>query len=264
MPEGPEVATVRDELHTTIIDKTITKYHLTVHAKITGLDKLILPVKIVNVLTYGKKLLIYCENVILVASLGMTGMFVYQPETHTHIIFDLNDGVEQLCFKDTRRFGNIQITDNLQPMLDKLGPDLLAHAMNQNTWISNDKWMSLFDIPKVKRWNVSKMLLDQSLVAGIGNYLCVEILYYSGINPTRIVGTLTEEEWERMRISAHSIILLSYSYGGFTLNSYIAPSGKPGRYPAAVYGKSKDSYGNNVHKTSINKRPAYIVDKFQR
>ena len=72
------------------------------------------------------------------------------------------------------------------------------------------------------------ILLDQSLVSGIGFYLLTEILYYSKVHPLRIGNSLTKNELNAIRINSHKIMSLSYSYGGFTLKDFISPSGKRG------------------------------------
>lgn len=91
-----------------------------------------------------------------------------------------------------------------------------------------------------------------------------EILYYAGILPERKINTITLQEWETLRVVAHKIILLSYSHGGFTIKDFISPDGQLGTYPAAVYGKKLDPYGNPVisMKTS-NGRTSHWVAAIQ-
>lgn len=262
MPEGPEGATVRDELKSTIVGKSITNFIINSSYKIIDVHKLSVPNKITTVESYGKKVLIYCQNIIIIFSLGMTGRFMYQSTKHSKILFDFDDG-RQLSFEDSRGFGNVEMTDTLEPLFNKLGPDLLAHAMSESTWIAKYKWMSLFKAQKYANWKICKALQDQGIVSGIGNYLSSEILYYSGIHPERTLNTITNDEWERLRVSAHKIILLSYKHGGLTINSYIAPNGNLGTYPAAVYNKKEDPYGNPVVYKKVNGRGTYFVLQFQ-
>ncbi len=106
--------------------------------------------------------------------------------------------------------------------------------------------------------------MDQSIIAGIGNYLMAEILYYSGVHPKRIGNTITADELEQIRISSHKIVKLSYDHGGFTLKDFISPSGAKGLYPAGVYGRKTDEYGYNVIKEKLtNGRSIHYVVEFQ-
>lgn len=66
------------------------------------------------------------------------------------------------------------------------------------------------------------------------------------MHPERKVETITHNEWDRIRVASHQVLALSYSYGGFTIESFISPDGAYGMYPAAVYGKSHDPQGNPV------------------
>lgn len=194
----------------------------------------------------------------MIASLGMEGRFQYVKERHSHICFDLNDE-EKLYFEDSRRFGRVDIMSaaDEKKYLSDLGPDLLQHALT--TWITETEWNAIYK-PKLLKRKICDILLDQSILAGIGNYLASEILYYAGINPLRIGNTITAEELELIRIHAHKVVLCSYEHGGFTLYNFISPSKKLGKYPAAVYGKNKDPNGYKViHQKTSNAKGARSV-----
>lgn len=294
MPEGPEVRTIADVLNRKVLNRKIKEIELSENAKVYNFDLYENYLSILNgndisitkISSYGKKLLIYLNNeIVIVFSLGMTGAFRFKKETHSHVIFHLHtgdsdatvtdtaptaaDAVESFNFTDTRRFGDATFlnVEDLDNNLSNLGPDLLYAALN--THISKKKWLEIFKQPSARGLKIGKraiciILLEQNFVAGIGNYLKSEILYYSGILPDRLACDLSDDEWEKIRTVAHHIIKVSYLYGGLTIESYISPDGKMGKYPTAVYNKQKDPLGNKIIKgTTKDKRTSYWVDEIQ-
>jgi formamidopyrimidine-DNA glycosylase len=288
MPEGPEVRTIADVLNKKVLNRKIEEIELSENAKVYNFDLYENylsdrkgDVSITKISSYGKKLLIYLNNeIVIVFSLGMTGAFRFKKETHSHVIFHLHavstagetavNAVESFNFTDTRRFGDATFLniEDLDDNLSNLGPDLLEAALN--TPISKRKWLEIFKQPSARGLKIGKraiciILLEQNFVAGIGNYLKSEILYYSGILPDRLACDLSDEEWEKIRTVAHHIIKVSYLYGGLTIESYISPDGKMGKYPTAVYNKQKDPLGNKIIKgTTKDKRTSYWVDEIQQ
>jgi formamidopyrimidine-DNA glycosylase len=213
----------------------------------------------------------------IIFSLGMTGRIQFTQGPHSNVWFDLSKSTNKgkinlltpngsLYFDDTRRMGNVEVITHqeIPYYFSKLGPDLLALALDEKTWISLENWLTIFSLKRLQNKEICQILLDQDLVAGIGNYLKSEILYYAGVAPQRIVSTITKTEWDRIRICAHKIILLSYSYGGLTIESFISPDGSPGRYPKAVYGNKQDPSGNPVIRiTTKDNRSTFWVPNIQ-
>lgn len=217
-------------------------------AKVSGFEEnFICPCEIITVRSHGKKIIFeLSDDCLMIASLGMTGRFQYKEGPHAHIIFNLDDN-SKLYYCDSRNFGGIDVIskDEEKKYFSKIGPCLLTHALNEE--ISSTEWTRLFK-PKLLKRKIYDILMDQSIISGIGNYLQAEILYFSAVHPLRIGNTITADELELIRINAHKVVLLSYANGGFTLQSYISPSGKLGMYPAVVYGKTHDSNGYKVIK----------------
>lgn len=133
----------------------------------------------------------------VILHLRMTGRLLLTPadypeEKHTHLVFQLDDGRE-LRFCDTRRFGRFWLfrageTDTYSGM-DRLGME------PEDARLSAEYLRSVFGKRKKA---VKECLLDQSVIAGIGNIYSDEILFAARIRPTRSAGSLTEEEWERL------------------------------------------------------------------
>lgn len=265
MPEGPEVRTVVDKIRPFLINKEITSLSIGERAKINGTDKLQFPVLITNVKSYGKKIIITLQTQqAIVVSLGMTGKLQYHSGNHSHIKFNISNSFD-LFFDDTRYMGKVVILNNdeINNYFKDIGPDLLLAALNKRTWITLSNWIKIFVKPRSNNRLICDALLDQSLVSGIGNYLRSDILYYAGVHPYRTIGSLREEEWDALRIAAHEVIYLSYSYNGLTIQSYISPDGTPGTYPVAVYGKKVDSLGNPVIKEKVKGRSIHWVAEVQ-
>jgi formamidopyrimidine-DNA glycosylase len=269
MPEGPEVRTVADKIRPYLLNTTLIGFHYDNRAKGTGFNTLTMPCAINNVSAYGKKVvmtLVNGDNIII--SLGMTGRLQFTAGKHSHVAMTFNNGQQTffLYFDDPRMFGGIEIL--LAPQVSNyfagLGPDLLQCALDTHTWISSEQWLQCFKTVRPSTKAICNMLEDQHRVAGLGWYLITEVLYYSGILPERETRTITFDEWERMRINAHKIIYLSYSYGGFTIKDYISPDGKRGCYPAAIYGKEQDPLGNFIiHKPFKSGRTIHYVPAIQ-
>jgi formamidopyrimidine-DNA glycosylase len=276
MPEGPEVATVADCLRPYLTGRIIIRYALGERAKAYKFDQLSTPCTITGVRSYGKKVIFDLNTGYhIITSLGMSGRLTFTPGNHTHIRFDI--GVTEkvgvlsvvkstfsIYFDDQRYMGNIEVVrpEDSSAYFNALGPDLLQAARVDATWITQDQWHKIF---KGRRRAMCDVLTMQELVSGIGWYLMTDILYYSGIHPERRSDTLTKDEWELIRVNAHKVIRLSYAYGGFTIESFISPDGKLGNYPAAIYGKQKDSVGHTiVHKKISASRSIHYVEEIQK
>lgn len=268
MPENAEAKIISDELHVKLSDKIINSYYKGDRAKASGFSNLNCPVKVTKVRSHGKKVIIELDSEhLIIGSLGMTGKFLYEEGKHSHIRFDIEDKIPfSVYFDDTRYFGKIDIIKSSEEpkYFSNIGPCLLNHAMNEETWITTEEWKKIFK-PKLLRRKMCDIMIDQAIIAGIGQYLMVEILYYSGIHPKRIGNTITDEELELIRINSHKVVKLSYDHNGFTLRDFLSPSKKPGMYPAAVYGKTSDPNGYKVVKEKLNNnRSIHFVAELQK
>lgn len=256
-PEGPEVRTVADKLRP-LISSTIIEAYRGPRAKTVGFDNLKCPNSILGVRSHGKKLIIDIQGHMIIFSLGMTGRLQYTAGNHSHVSFNLEHC--QLYFDDYRYMGSVDIIPHsgIGFYFKDIGPDLLQLALDDKTWIPLDIWLYIFRKDRLKNIIIYKVLKDQSLVSGIGNYLVSEILYGARISPLRKVSSLSDDDWNRIRISAHEVIRLSYSYNGLTIESFISPDGTLGTYPRVVYGKQMDPLGNPVEKLRIDQTAHWV------
>lgn len=262
MPECVECKITAEELCQKLTGKKILFYNIKEEflKRTSGFTQHFRECVIKTVRSYGKKVIFELDNdTLMIASLGMTGRFQYKEEKHCHVTFTLEDD-EKFYFNDPRRFGGLDVipADQEAKYLSDLGPDILQHALDNN-WISNEKWTELYK-PKLMRRKIFDILLDQSIISGLGMYLVTDVLYYAGVYPLRLGNTITTEELELIRIHAHKVVLSSYQQKGLTITDYISPSGNLGKYQAAIYGKYKDLNGYKViHQKASNAKGARTV-----
>jgi formamidopyrimidine-DNA glycosylase len=266
MPEAPECRLFAEYLAKVATEKSITDIEIIsgryVKKPFAGFNeiKARLPLKIKGAGCHGK--FIYCifEDIsFLQSALGMTGSWTSKPTKHARIKFSLSDGT-CLFFNDIRNFGSIKWTKEsyvLKAKLKKLGPDLMT-AKTAQTFVERAK--------KKSYYNICKAMMNQDIVAGIGNYIKCEALYECGINPNCRVCDLTEEDLTRLFLAAQEIAWTSYKSFGASIKDYYSPEGESGKYVNffKVYGKSKDTEGSTIERfTSEDGRTTHWVPEKQ-
>lgn len=246
MPELPEVETVRRSLADVLPGRRVTAVDLR-HPGVIHYPE---PETFVRELpghTFGavgrrgKYLLLELTPgpLTLIVHLRMTGQLLYvpaatAPEKHTHAVIAL-DTDYALHYKDMRRFGGFCLSgpdrDGWPAGLRTLGPEpddpaftpaALAKALHGRT------------AP------IKALLLDQRIVAGLGNIYADESLFRAGIRPDRAGGSLTEAEIERLHEAIGDVIEHALSLGGTSFYSYIDAAGKRGEFLEYlnVYGRT--------------------------
>ena len=186
MPELPEVRTVAKVLKEKIIGKKITNYQIRYQNIIEdgslSFDNLINKT-ILDITTYGKYLIFKIDNLYLVSHLRMEGKYYIKNindeiSKHEHIIFILDNNIS-LRYHDTRKFGRMFLTDDLSKCkgLNKLG----LEPFDKN--INSDYLLTKFNKSNLP---IKELLLDQSIIAGLGNIYANEVLFLSKINVLKI------------------------------------------------------------------------------
>lgn len=166
----------------------------------------------------------------LIIHLRMTGRVIVSehplpPDKHTHVVFDLADG-GQMHYQDSRKFGRLWLVANPTTVLYKLGEEPFAAA---------------FDVDHLAAKLVGRaspikaLLLDQGVVAGVGNIYADESLFRAGIHPTRPGNSLTKDELTRLHnaiqtVLAHAIERHGSSLGRSSIQNYARPSGEAGEF----------------------------------
>ncbi len=260
MPEGPEVRTIVDELNRHLKNFSLIGVKIDVKSRFytgfPGSNLFSFPLKLKKVSCKGKQIFFHLlaidGNIIyLNSTLGTMGKWVYKPENHSDmmLVWESKDLINRVAiyFDDQRHQGYLSLftEDQYQNKLNKLGPDLLTENVSWELWY---KCMT-----KNTRCNqqICKVLMNQAIVSGIGNYLKAEILYYAKIRPNRLVGDLSNDELNLIRLYSMKLIRESYQCGGLTIKTYWDPNGKRGTFTTLVYNKLTDNYQNPVIKSKF-------------
>lgn len=247
MPEGPECRRVYEGLASETISKQLAKVNVLggrfLKKSPVGLDQLMLPSYVVGGGVHGKFIwLEFEENQTMWITLGMSGYWSKTIRPHSHISLEFTDG-SQLFFVDQRRFGTIKFANktDLDKKLQSLGIDPL-----------NDRTLSVYSalrkFEKVPNKTIAEALMNQSLFAGIGNYIKCEVLYRSRVSPHRLVKDLTDEEISLIWNWTKLIMDSSYSQGGASIRNYQQVDGSYGNYvfEFEVYAQQVDPFHNKV------------------
>lgn len=240
MPELPEVETVRAGLAPRLTGRRIIRVDLNRpdlrFAFGAGFAPALTGRKILHVGRRAKYLLIALEDgATLLSHLGMTGRYAFDPEpgAHDHVALHLDDGV-RLVYSDPRRFGFMELiapgrlAENR--FLQSLGIEPLGNEL------SGELLMQGF---KGRRTPLKAALLDQRLIAGLGNIYVCEALYRAGLSPRRLAGTLKPARAEKLSDAIRAVLQEAIAAGGSTLRDFAAADGSLGYFQHGfdVYGR---------------------------
>ena len=179
------------------------------------------------------------DDYVWMTHLGMSGRMFIQDEStpvlgkHDHIVIE-TDGGHTIIFQDHRRFGmmDLVIGKNLKNhrLLSGLGPEPLGNSFNSVT---------LSDALRGRRTPIKSALLNQKVVAGLGNIYVCEALFHSGISPRRLATSIPGRRAERLAPAIRDVLTKAIAKGGSTLRDYVQASGELGyfQHEFSVYGR---------------------------
>lgn len=172
----------------------------------------------------------------MVFHLGMSGRWRIEPETpdkHDHLLLETAGG-HVLALNDARRFGSVDLVptgalDSWGPFAS-LGPEPLGSGLTSG---------HLYTAFAGRTAPVKQMLLDQTIVAGLGNIYVCEALFRSGIRPDKAAGRVTRPALARLVPAIREVLSESIAAGGSTIRDYAQPNGELGYFAASwqVYGR---------------------------
>ena len=178
----------------------------------------------------AKYILIYLDDgKVLICHLGMTGRMLLgkgepELEIHDHVVF-FAEGDITLRFNDARRFGFMDLTTAAMlaehKLLKGLGPEPLSQEFNGRR---------LAQALAGKRTPIKAALLDQRVVAGIGNIYASEALFRAGISPRRLARTVQGERAERLAQAVTAVLEEAVAAGGSSLRDYVQADGELGYF----------------------------------
>ncbi|MEE2655042.1 MAG: bifunctional DNA-formamidopyrimidine glycosylase/DNA-(apurinic or apyrimidinic site) lyase [Pseudomonadota bacterium] len=247
MPELPEVETIRRGLSKAMTGQLINE----VIVRRTDLrrplpDGFVETVRGKNIVTIGRRakyLLMRLENdVVVLIHLGMSGRMVIELGTdphipnrkHEHIVFVLeNDNI--IRFSDPRRFGLMELSHakNLSShqLLKDIGPEPLSIEFNG---------LTLANRLQGRKTPIKSVLLDQRVVAGLGNIYVCEGLFMAGLSPMRSANTITLKQASILVKKTKELLLDAIESGGSTLKDHVSATGEMGyfQHKFKVYGRA--------------------------
>lgn len=274
MPELPEVETIRKTLKELVLNKKIEGIDV-FWAKIIKypddiehFKQIVIGQTIRNVKRKGKFLIFELDTDMLISHLRMEGKyFVNQTGTerdkHTHVIFNFTDG-SSLNYNDVRKFGTMHVYSKeeyllLKP-LNQLGPD--PFEKEYNVEYLTEKLL------KTTR-HIKPALLDQTIIAGLGNIYVDEVLFKAGIHPEKRANTLSQNQIKAIYKYSYDVLKEAVRQGGTTIRSYVNGEGEMGLFQQElfVYGQENElckNCGDTIEKFKLSGRGTHICPTCQK
>ncbi|MGR3461395.1 MAG: bifunctional DNA-formamidopyrimidine glycosylase/DNA-(apurinic or apyrimidinic site) lyase [Roseovarius sp.] len=269
MPELPEVETVRRGLAPVMEGGVIARARINrpdlrwpfppdMSARLTGARVLALRRRskyLLADLSTGETLLVHLGmSGRMLVSGDPLGRFVHDhpaPEKHDHVVLDMENRA-RITFNDPRRFGAMDLmateAADAHPLLARLGPEPLGNAFHE---------AHLAAALAGRRTPVKAALLDQRIVAGLGNIYACEVLYRARISPRRLVGNLGPRRIARLVPAIRDVLRDAIAAGGSSLRDYRQADGELGYFQHTfdVYGRE----GAPCHSPGCDAQIARIV-----
>ncbi len=271
MPELPEVETVRRVLSNEIVGTTITGidvyYQNIIEDELDYFKKNVVGKKITGLSRLGKYLIFNLENGAIVSHLRMEGKYFYLPKNselnkHIHVVFNLsNDYI--LCYQDTRKFGRMlyKVNDDLYttPPLSNIGYE----PFKANNLGVEEIYQRIIK----KKLPIKAVLLEQSIITGLGNIYVDEVLFAASILPDRPANCLSKNDVELILSECDRILTLAIKNKGTTIRSYTSSLGVKGGYQNFLCVHTKvicPRCNANISKMKVGGRTSYYCKNCQR
>jgi formamidopyrimidine-DNA glycosylase len=231
MPELPEVETVVRSLRPGLLNRRIVAVRLgrvkLRRSGTRGWRRHVIGQEFVSIDRRGKWILIQLTQGMFLVHLGMTGQLTVGPahwpkKPHTHVLLDLTDG-QQLRFCDPRRFGLFSYFSEEAAvhrfLSDKLGPE--PFVLRSQPWCES--------LRRTRRC-LKAVLLDQAVVAGVGNIYADEALFVARLHPALAAHRLEPAAADRLRKALAKVLTIAVAFRGSSIRDYRDGAGEPGRY----------------------------------
>lgn len=292
MPELPEVETIRQDLRKKILNKKIVqvlvRHKKSVSGSSTKFVHALVGKAVIEIDRRGKLMIFRLQKgeQAMLVHLKMTGQLIYRqvsrgaielvagghkllaadieclPNDHTRVVFSFADGSE-LFFNDLRLFGYVKLAaaTEVAEALKQFGPEPLTKDF---TW---RYFSALFK--KRKNTNLKALLLNQELIAGLGNIYADEVCWCAWVKPARRVGAITAAEQKKLFYCIPKILRQAIKHRGTTFRNFLDSSGRPGNYTdfLKVYdrpGEPCPRCGSAIVKTKTAGRGTHLCPRCQR
>ncbi|HXW83184.1 MAG TPA: bifunctional DNA-formamidopyrimidine glycosylase/DNA-(apurinic or apyrimidinic site) lyase [Candidatus Binataceae bacterium] len=277
MPELPEVESLRRILARSAVGRTIASTRIGEkelrRRKTADFAAAVRDRRIETISRRAKYLIIALDGPgALLVHLGMSGSLTHRRRgfasealdpRHDHVAFELDDGT-RLVFNDPRRFGIVRLVERAElaglTELRNLGPEPMSREFSVGY---------LTEKAGGKKVAIKNLLMDQRIVAGIGNIYASEILFRAGVRPTRRSGRVRHDELERIVGATPEILRAAISSRGTTFRSYLDSRGEPGRFASRlrVYGREgKPCYtcSTPIRNVVLGQRASFYCPQCQK
>ena len=272
MPEIAEVETVRNTLKKRILHKKIKKvevyYEPMIESDIDAFKKNLVGASFIDIKRRGKWLIFETEKYYLLSHLRMEGKYFIKDkqeikDKHEHVIFTFIDDTT-LRYADTRKFGRMNLI--LKTEIDN------TECIKKQGLEPGDKKLTADYLLKKfakKQLPIKTVLLDQTIISGLGNIYANEVLFAAGINPLTKACNLTKEDCERIVKSAEEIIKEAINMGGTTIRSYTSSLGVTGKFQQnlKVHKREKEKClvcGTAIENIKVGGRSTYFCTNCQK
>ena len=243
MPELPEVETIKRGLVPCIEGRRIRELIVLTEKSCQGNPRVAKDAMVNGLRRRGKALLIDLDNGwTLMVHLRMTGQLIWRPDDgetfagghpsnnfiadlpngQTRVIFVFDKG--KLFFNDQRKFGFVKILRT-----EAVEEDSFIAALAPEPW-EMDAHELYEKCQRHAKAPIKAVLLDQKIIAGLGNIYADESLFYAGVHPAEKAGNLSEKQVSRLLLGARETMERSIDSGGSTMATYIKPDGTTGNY----------------------------------
>jgi formamidopyrimidine-DNA glycosylase len=193
------------------------------------------------------------------ASLAPEEQARFRPDAHTHLRIDFCDGGAEVFLRDVRKFGKVLLLRDGErhPRLERLGVDALSVS-----------GALLFDATRGRAVAIKSALLDQALLAGVGNIYADEALFLAGVRPARRAGRVSRRECDAIAEALLRVLRRSIETGGSSISDYVTPDGSDGEYQSErrVYaraGEPCDTCATPVRRSVIGQRGTHYCPRCQ-
>jgi formamidopyrimidine-DNA glycosylase len=267
MPELPEVETIRAQLAPRLEGRTLARVEifdprLTRPHDLFEVAEELEGDRVVAVERHGKYLLLRLESGLgLLVHLRMTGGFHWQSVSNERAVLELDDGT-RVVYRDVRRFGTWLVLEGaeLEPYLAaKNGPEPLGPRFTAR-WLSEQLAR--------RRAPLKAVLLDQRVVAGLGNIYADEALWRARVNPLRPANEISKDEAGRLARAIRAALRTGIERQGSTLSDYRTPEGASGSMQDEfrVYGRDGEPCPRcrtTITKTRVGGRGTWFCPRCQ-
>tara|TARA_B100001989_G_C24474973_1_gene431285 strand:- start:289 stop:1092 length:804 start_codon:yes stop_codon:yes gene_type:complete len=267
MPELPEVETICNAIEQSIDSPKIDEFKIInskLRWKISGNIPSRVDGQVIKKIYRRAKYIVFeFDHGSLITHLGMTGQFRkiqngYSSHKHDHFFIKMSDD-NIYVYNDVRKFGSIHWSSNVDKhfLIKNIGIEPLTEGFNSR-YLKNKTTKS--------KMKIKNFIMDQKIVAGIGNIYASEALFLSKIRPNKKANKLSKSMCDHLVKSIKIVLRKAIKYGGTSIKNYKTLDGNSGYFTQklSVYGLDKCKCGEKIKNVKISGRSSFYCPKCQK